>query len=54
MSIREKLLMQKIKKREKMKKVLAEKKGKQQVKPSKKVESGKQLFKNLIFLGNLE
>ncbi|XP_014086731.2 probable ATP-dependent RNA helicase pitchoune [Bactrocera oleae] len=39
MSIREKLLMQKIKKREKMKKVLAEKKGKQQVKPSKKVES---------------
>ncbi|XP_039971123.1 probable ATP-dependent RNA helicase pitchoune [Bactrocera tryoni] len=39
MSIREKLLMQKIKKREKMKKVLAEKKGKQPVKPSKKVES---------------
>ncbi|XP_018798714.1 PREDICTED: probable ATP-dependent RNA helicase pitchoune [Bactrocera latifrons] len=39
MSIREKLLMQKIKKREKMKKVLAEKKGKQSVKPSKKVES---------------
>lgn len=35
MSIREKLLMKKIKKREKMKKVLAEKKGKQRVKPSK-------------------
>ncbi|XP_011194542.2 probable ATP-dependent RNA helicase pitchoune [Zeugodacus cucurbitae] len=38
-AIREKLLMKKIKKREKMKKVLAEKKGKQQVKPPKNVES---------------
>ncbi|XP_054725567.1 probable ATP-dependent RNA helicase pitchoune isoform X1 [Anastrepha obliqua] len=39
MSIREKLLMKKIKKREKMKKVLAEKKGKQRVNPPKEVEA---------------